>query len=216
MHAEFWHQRWAENQIGFHQEAPNAALTEHLQWLLSTGHRVLVPLAGKTHDITVLRAAGAHVVASELSELAVRQYFAHEGLPYTEIKSGEHICFRAEGLEFWCGDFMKLPQEVEPVDAVYDRAALIALPPNMRADYVEKLRALSKPRGHALVLTLAYPEGTGGPPFSIPRAQLLEEYEGFELIDAHTEEADPQDRLRVRFGQLELITARFARQSASG
>ena len=29
MHPDFWHQRWADNQIGFHQPAPTPLLLKH-------------------------------------------------------------------------------------------------------------------------------------------------------------------------------------------
>lgn len=59
----------------------------------------------------------------------------HPGKPFTTFTNGER--------KFLCGDFFKLvPGGLRHVRLVYDRAALIALPPEMRRGYVEHLTAV--------------------------------------------------------------------------
>ena len=48
---EFWHNKWAENKIGFHLEDVNPLLIEYWETLsIERQHSVLVPLCGKTED----------------------------------------------------------------------------------------------------------------------------------------------------------------------
>src|SRR4029079_3746842 len=81
MHTNFWLERWAQKQIGFHQETTHPLLLSHWAQLSPReGEGVFVPLCGKTHDMTWLRDHGHPVVGVELSPLAVEQYFAEAAL----------------------------------------------------------------------------------------------------------------------------------------
>ena len=71
---------------------------------------------------------------------------------------------------FICGDFLKLRVTDLPYApaAVYDRAALIALPPDMRKLYAAKLAELLQAGSKILLITLAYDQAQmKGPPFSV-------------------------------------------------
>lgn len=59
METSFWHRRWLNNEIGFHQSEVNPFLLEHFSALqLPPGRRVFVPLCGKTLDIGRLLSQG--------------------------------------------------------------------------------------------------------------------------------------------------------------
>ena len=52
MELEFWHQRWASNQIGFHEGQVNAYLARYYADLrMAGGQTVFVPLCGKSIDL---------------------------------------------------------------------------------------------------------------------------------------------------------------------
>ena len=79
MQADFWHARWANNQIGFHLDEINPYLMRHLSRLrLQAGERILVPLCGKTLDLAWLAAQGLEVLGVELSEKAVSDFFEED------------------------------------------------------------------------------------------------------------------------------------------
>lgn len=62
MDVDFWHQKWAKNDIGFHEGAVNPLLVKHFPALaLEQGARVFVPLCGKTLDIPWLLSSGYRV-----------------------------------------------------------------------------------------------------------------------------------------------------------
>ena len=180
MEPDFWHQRWQQNLIGFHQAEGNPYLRQYWGELgVAAPARVLVPLCGKSYDLMWLHQQGYHVEGVELSELAVRAFFVEQGLTPHQHKVGEYSLWEGEGIRLWCGDFFKLTAaQLGPIDAVYDRAALIALPPPMRQAYVRQLQTLVGDVPHLLV-TLEYPQGQmDGPPFSVEAAEVARLFGG--------------------------------------
>ncbi|MEH6470793.1 MAG: thiopurine S-methyltransferase [Halopseudomonas sp.] len=176
MEAEFWHQRWQQQQIGFHQQQVHPLLSRYWQDLhLPNSARVLVPLCGKSLDMLWLLGQGHSLVGVELSELAVQTFFSENGLQPSVCLQGGLDGFSVGDLTILCGDFFGL--HVKPgqrFDAIYDRAALIALPPSMRDSYIDKLVSLLRPDGQVLLVTLEFPpEERQGPPFSIPDDEVM-------------------------------------------
>lgn len=172
MDPSFWHERWQDGRIGFHRAAPNPQLVAHWPSLdLPPGATVLVPLCGKSVDLGWLASQGYDVVGAELSGVAVRAVFDEAGLTPTVTPSGRHLRFSVPGLTVYEGDFLDLT--LPPVDAVWDRAATIALPPRLRARYAQHVARLVRPGGVGLLVTLDYPQTErDGPPFSVPEADV--------------------------------------------
>jgi thiopurine S-methyltransferase len=171
MQAEFWHQRWASDQIGFHLKDTNPYLqTFWPQLSIAPGAGVLVPLCGKSLDLAWLAGQGYRVRGIELSEKAVEDFFAEHQLQARVSESGSFKVYAAGQVELWCGDFFNLTaQDVESCVALYDRAALIALPPPMRQRYVEHLHEILPEGCQGLLITLDYDQSKiEGPPFSVP------------------------------------------------
>ncbi len=178
MDAEFWHDKWHKNEIGFHQQTVNPLLQKY--WpAVAAGGRVLVPMCGKSLDMLWLREQGLKVVGIELSEKAVAAFFAENGLQPVIETHGEHQLWSFDGISIICGDFFKVTRQmIGPVQAIYDRAALIALPEAMRAVYVEHLQHLVPGGAPSLLLTLQYPLGARqGPPFSVHEDEVQRLYD---------------------------------------
>ncbi|RYZ73475.1 MAG: thiopurine S-methyltransferase [Lysobacteraceae bacterium] len=175
MKADFWLQRWQEGQIGFHRDDVMPLLATHWPALrLPPGSRVLVPLAGKSLDMHWLAAQGHRVLGIELSPLAVQQFFAKAGLQPARHSSrhGEH--FVAGDLEIILGDAFGLDAGLlADVAGVYDRAALIALPADLRRRYLDTVYAALPGGCDGLLITLEYPqEEKAGPPFSVEAPEV--------------------------------------------
>lgn len=180
MHDDFWHEKWRRREIGFHEGQPNAMLQRHWARLgIPHGSRVLVPLCGKAVDLVWLAAQGHRVTGIELSEQAVREFFAEQALEPEVDTNGPYRRFRAGNIELLCGDFFELAELVlDDVAAVYDRAALIALPAPLRERYARTLQDTLPKQLRMLLITLAFPPGrTGGPPFSVSATEVRERYE---------------------------------------
>lgn len=176
MDAEFWIERWQRGEIGFHQEAGNDLLAKHWPALgLEPGSTVFVPLCGKSVDMMRLAAQGHSVIGSELSPLAVEDFFREHGLDAETRLEGDFAVHSAGPISIWCGDLFALPAEAtKGIAAVYDRAALIALPADMQIKYAAKLHSLLPADTPILLVSLTYPYGEFvGPPFSTSRVQVL-------------------------------------------
>lgn len=178
MQPEFWHQRWRDQAIGFHEPVPHALLVRHWSTLaLPAGARVFVPMCGKTLDIDWLLGAGHRVAGSELSPIAAEALFARLGLQAAITPHGPLQCWRAGAVELWVGDHFALtPELLGPVDAVYDRAALIAMPPELRGPYARQMDRLADDAPQ-LLITLDYEQSRrNGPPFSVAEEELRRLY----------------------------------------
>ncbi|KAA9134148.1 thiopurine S-methyltransferase [Marinihelvus fidelis] len=179
MDADFWIERWASNNIAFHNEEANAFLVRHVDSLgLSAGDRVFVPLCGKTRDIAWLLAQGYRVAGVELVRDAVEQLFADLGVAPARSAEGAMERFSAKGLDIFVGDIFDLSAgSAGPVDAVYDRAALVALPAEMRTRYTRRLLELA-PSAPQLLVTYVYDQSLkAGPPFSIDKSEVASHYD---------------------------------------
>lgn len=180
MDADFWRQRWRDDRIGFHQDQPTPLMQKHWPAIgAPAGCQVFVPLAGKSRDMLWLAAQGHRVLGVELSQLAVEQFFAEHGLHprIDETRYGRH--YRAVGaeageIELICGDAFALDAAaLADCGAVFDRAALIALPPALRQRYADALYACLPARCRALLITLEYPQDEKeGPPFSVSESEV--------------------------------------------
>ncbi|HEY4239069.1 MAG TPA: hypothetical protein VGM88_04610 [Kofleriaceae bacterium] len=176
MEPQFWRDTWAAGKTNFHEGRPNELLVRYGERLAG---RVLVPLCGKAEDLAHLARAGHAVVGIELVEDAVRAFFAEHGWEPAVSAAGPFARWAAAGIEIFVGDaFAATAAVIGPVDAVYDRAALIALPPELRARYVPLVRELSG-ESPTLLVTIEYEQPlVAGPPFSVPADEVRARYAG--------------------------------------
>lgn len=180
MEHEFWLQRWASGNTGFHQDEVNPYLTRYWHSLeVPSDAVVFVPLCGKSRDMQWLHSRGHAVVGVELSRLALEVFFREGGLAPTETRTEPFEVFRAQRYTLYQGDFFDLTrEELQDVDVVYDRASLIALPPEMRVRYSRHLIDIVPRRAVMLVITLEYPQiEMAGPPFSVDEEEVRRLYE---------------------------------------
>ena len=184
MEPAFWQQRWADNQIGFHQAQVNPYLQQYWPALqLAPGSRVLVPLCGKSLDLAWLAGQGYRVMGVELSRRAVEDFFSEHGLEAEVRQQGAFEVWRSGDVELWCGDFFALrAEDVGDCVGLYDRAAVIALPVQMRARYMQALSALLPASCRGLVVTLDYDQSLlAGPPFSVGDEELRQGFAGWQV-----------------------------------
>ena len=178
MDYQFWHQRWQENRIGFHLPQPNPLLLENLSALsLDKGARIFIPLSGKSLDIGWLLAQGFRVVAIELSQKAVDELMLELQLEFTQYQVGELIHYQHEQLDIFVGDIFHLNKnQLGHIDAIYDRAALVALPEKTRIQYTAHLTELAYvPQ---LIISYEYDQNSyEGPPFSVHEAEIRQHYQ---------------------------------------
>ena len=189
--SEYWLERWEQGRIGFHEAAVNPLLVEHYK-VLDDSLRVLVPLCGKSVDLEWLVVHGYEVVGIELSELAALAFFEERGFVPERRQQGVYVQYQHGGVTILVGDFFAADsQELGSFDGVYDRAAMIALPEDLRSRYTAHLRTLLAPKAKLLLVTLHFDVG-GGPPFSVSPAEVAAAYAGAKItqlasVDARAE-----------------------------
>ncbi len=171
----YWLDRWQRDDIGFHQNEINPYLPQYWQQLyLAPGSRVFVPLCGKSHDLMWLHEQGHEILGVELSPVAARAFFDDNGLIPKITHRGQFECLESNGIQIWCGDIFDLTAEdLTKIQAVYDRAALVALPSTMRQRYVTHLLTILPATLDIFLITLDYPQHEmPGPPFAVSADEI--------------------------------------------
>ncbi|TEA78255.1 thiopurine S-methyltransferase [Allopusillimonas ginsengisoli] len=175
MDADFWLERWRQGRTNFHMERVTPLLQKYWPGLnLPVDSKVLVPLCGKTLDMVWLAEQGHRVLGVELSSLAIERFFQENALTpvITESALGTH--YTAGKIEIICGDIFELGADIlSSCSGAYDRAALVALPADMRKRYVEHVYGQLADNYRGLLLTLVYDQRQmDGPPFSVEEAEV--------------------------------------------
>lgn len=178
MDENFWHRKWERNDIAFHQREANPLLAIYFRNLaLPAGSRVFLPLCGKTLDIHWLLSQGYRVAGAELSGIAVEQLFADLGAQPSMTAIGEVSRYSSTNIDIFVGDIFDLSRGVlGHIDAIYDRAALVALPAPLQARYAAHLIEITD-RAPQLLITYDYDQSlVEGPPFAVSHDEVGRHY----------------------------------------
>jgi len=195
-----WQQCWRDQQTDFHQKEVNRLLTRFWRGLdLARGSRVFVPLCGKSLDMMWLAQQGHEVIGLELSPVAVRAFFRENHLQASQRKVGQFTVWQSGKISIFCGDyFCACRADLGNIDVVYDRAALTALPEDIRRLYVAHLKVILPPACKIFLLTVEdADEGETQEVTLGASAEITALYsEAFEIELAHVEsilEPDPDE-----------------------
>lgn len=187
MDHHFWHQAWQVRRIGFNQSAPHTQLRDNFNRWSKDATSVMVPLAGKSIDMIWLRDQGLEVTGVELSPTAVQEFFSENNLQPIE----EGHSFKTNNITLYCCDYLTVDHR-EQYDLIYDRAALVALPKEMRSDYVNHSLNLLKPGGRVLLVSFEYDqEKVSGPPFSVDEKEISALYQDCQVELVHKKSEKP-------------------------
>jgi len=196
-----WSERWSNDMTGWHLEDVNESLVKHGGNILPNddtcsedGVKIFVPLCGKTVDLAYLASqknvsvVGLDGIRKALEEFAKEQ-------PSLEIESlsatEKYERFQGKDITLLKGDFFDLDEMATSgrVDAVWDRASIVAIQPELREKYVETISKVLKPGGTILLSVLERRTGSeeginAGPPFSVPEAEVRRLYEGQDWVES--------------------------------
>lgn len=181
MDGEFWQSKWQSQDIAFNQTKTNELLQRYFNSLsLKPNSRIFVPLCGKSIDMIWLTSQGYDVVGVELSQIACNAFFEENQISVETTQIENFTVFQSAHITLFSGDFFYLNKSfLGRVDAVYDRAALIALPFEMRKKYVSHLRNITNDSAPIFLITTDYPqEDMQGPPFSIGQTEVEALFKG--------------------------------------
>lgn len=175
MNAQFWLNRWQEGRTRWHGNVPNPLLVEYWPAIGAPADaRVLVPLCGKSLDMPWLAAQGHRILGVELSPLAIAQFFAENALEAHTDPAAIPPRHVSGPIELVQSDIFNVPPQIfASCDAIYDRAAIIALDPAQRQRYARRVYDHLPPGCRGLMITLEYPpEQMEGPPFSVSEEEV--------------------------------------------
>jgi thiopurine S-methyltransferase len=179
MNKEYWFARWQNNEIGFNQLQPNPFLLQFFPHLnLKLGSKIFVPLCGKSIDMFWLARQGYQIIGVELNLQACRDFFTENEINYKEEKIGQYTVLKSEDITLLSGNFFDLNKEMlGRIDAIYDRAALEALPFEIRPLYAQMLIKLKEEQTPMLLITASYDQSEmQGPPFSVDEKEITNIY----------------------------------------
>ncbi|GLS26845.1 hypothetical protein [Marinibactrum halimedae] len=186
MKSDFWNQKWQTNDIGFHQDHVHPALIDHWPELPAQSE-VLVPLCGKSKDMIWLADQGLRVTGIELSEIAATDFFKENTLTFvsnTHDGFTEYRCVE-KSITLFVGNFFNFRHTIK-FDALYDRASLIALPEEMREDYLNTCKSLLHDSAFKMVITYHYDtRDMTGPPFSISNLSMKRYWPSLQLCNSY-------------------------------
>lgn len=219
MNPEFWQEKWQNPQPGFHQAKPNQLLVSYFKSLsLAPASRIFVPLCGKSIDMLWLAEQGYDVIGSELIDSAVQQFFSENNIEMSITKHPKNESmniyqgqYAGRLIQIFAGDIFELsPTDLGTIDAVYDRAALVAMPDkaptHLRRQYVQQVIKLTQTAPQLLLnFALNAPamdEATrlsrqqGGPPFVVSDDAIYGYYQEAYQVEFLGQDAfEPTDRL---------------------
>lgn len=195
-HAD-WNERWETGQIQFHQPNVSDYLERYASevWGTDPLERVYVPLCGKSLDMVFLADRAKQVVGVEFVEQAVVDFFDERGLEPT-VDTDMATKYQADQYTLYAADFFAITNdELGTVDAVFDRAALVALDGPTRIRYAQHLATLLVPGATMLLITFDYDQSAmDGPPFSVSADEvqrLFDDDFAIELLDTRDVLNDP-------------------------
>ena len=180
-----WLDRWKKGTTGWHRSDINPQLIENINQLSGARTQtIFVPLCGASLDMKYLSDQGFHVVGVELSSLAIDRFFNENKIAYKVSKVEDFDFYQGKNIDIYCGDFFKLKKDYfYDVSCVYDRAALIALNPDLQKKYARHLKEILPNSSKILLLTMFYPQNEmEGPPFSVGDDNVEELFSEFKEI----------------------------------
>jgi thiopurine S-methyltransferase len=201
MELEDWGNRWRDGMIGWHQTDVSHLLAKYdpQVWNDEPIGSVYVPLCGKSLDLGFLAEHAERVLGVEYADQAIEEFFAERSLEPT-IEAGPPRSYRADNYVLFAGDYYSVTSEhLGPIDAVFDRASLVALDPETRMKYVDHMRSLMATGSRMLLLTLSYDQSEmSGPPWSVSGDEVERLYAGgFDIKHLETHDVT-DDQFRIR------------------
>lgn len=164
-----WLSAWENGKAPWHQEEFHAILRKHTEKITNnlTNAKLFFPLCGKAVDILYLSQMGHEVIGVEYSELAVKQFFEENNIPFNaKLVPEVGVLYENNDclIKIYCCDFFKFNSNLEKnFDGVWDRGALEAIEEAERGNYTRIVKTICKPNAGYLLETADRPPGVGPP-----------------------------------------------------
>lgn len=156
LNANFWNERYAEQETGWDIGYPSPAIKEYLDGIKDKNIHILIPGCGKAYEAEYAHQLGfKNVFVADYAPLALEEF--SKRVP--DFPS-EHLLV---------ADFFKIEQSF---DLIIEQTFFCALDPSLRDAYVQKMKSLLKPKGKLVGLMFNAPMNADRPPYG----GTMEEY----------------------------------------
>lgn len=152
----FWDERFERAFTPWDKGAAPQALRDFVA--AHAPQRCLIPGCGAAHELVLLAEAGWDATAIDFAPAAVQKGKAVAGRHAARVVEADFFAWQPQG---------------EPLQLIYERAFLCALPPAMRPQVAARWAELL-PAGGLLVGYFFFDNIPKGPPFGIARSELDE------------------------------------------
>jgi thiopurine S-methyltransferase len=186
MEIDRWLNAWKDNNIRFHADEVNPVLLRHYSHLnLKNDDLVFVPLCGKSVDMPWMVEQGQEVLGVELSPIAIESFFKEQNLKFVQSKKDKFTQYKSENIELLLGNYFNLTAtDLSKVKAVYDRAALVALPKDVRKKYIQLMEEKLSVGTKLLLVSFEYDQKEmDGPPFCVSEEEIRQNFSGFQSVE---------------------------------
>lgn len=203
MDKAFWFNSWELEgpYTSFHRNDIHPYILKYLPPYSLEGQTVLVPLCGKSLDLLYFSRFARQVIGIELVEKAIIQFFDENHLAYRQIGSR----FVSGNITIFCRDFFTMTAtEIGPIDIVYDRASLVAMPRKMRMRYLQTIERLTPVGALNFLNTVEYGPVLETPPFSVSPEKVSNYFSNY-VID-HVESQPQPNHPMVRKFNVSFLT----------
>lgn len=180
---QMWLSAWETVPLPSGLNAPEKRLNildEFFSLDIPKGETILVPLCGKTIDMLVMAEHGYKVVGIELSEIATKDFFVENDIPY-QITIHPTLCYSSENIKIFVGDFFNISLPDISCAGFYDVAALIAISPLQRRLYINRISELLSQDAIGYLVSVEHQMATSNPPYSIAEKEINAIYSNFEV-----------------------------------
>lgn len=149
LNANYWNDRYNENQTGWDIGEPSRPLVEYLDQLKNKDLKILFPGAGHAYDAEyAFRNGFKNVFVADFAQTAADNFF-------NRVPN-----FPKE--QFIVGDFFEIK---ESFDLVIEQTFFCAINPELRDAYTEHMHKIIAPKGKLAGVLFKFPLTEKGPPF---------------------------------------------------
>jgi thiopurine S-methyltransferase len=182
MDTTYWLERWETGNTRFDEPEPHRYLTRFFaQVAPASTNCIFVPLCGKSIDMAWLLQQQQHVIGVEISPIPLQTFIQENQLHPTVTTTAYGTVYQDKHCTLYQSSLFDLSDEIFlPVNLVYDRGALVALPwPELRKQYIQWYQDKLPLGTHVLLISFesdANVSQTSGPPFPITPDELTKQF----------------------------------------
>ena len=195
-----WKHMWDINDLKFHQMTVYPDLVKYESIFFKNHSKVFLPLCGKSLDMIYLADKGYDVYGCELVEKAVKSFFLENSISYKKncLENTDIISYKGneKKITIYHGNILLLSSQlIGKFEAIWDRAALVAINILQRPNYANVLQDVMASDCKYLLNTFVLSgKEYEGPPHTVTEEDIEKLFGNFcNIKHLETKSANPSD-----------------------